>query len=122
MTGCRDMDKKHQKYPKNGGFPPFVTPQRFVFKNRALSLLYPYGALTSCKKLEKTNEQSLRYLKMDGRTTDQRPRTRAITKDPLRRTWGPKWSNGCNKVGQFCYKQNRTIKCVRSISFANRNP
>ena len=23
MTGCRDMDKKNQKYPKNGGFPPF---------------------------------------------------------------------------------------------------
>merc|ERR1719494_225858 len=64
MTGCRDMDKKH---PKNGGFPPFVTP-RFFFKNRALSLLYPYGALTSCKKLEKTNERSLRYLKTDTRT------------------------------------------------------
>ena len=29
MTGCRDMDKKHQKYPKNGGFPPFVTPKDF---------------------------------------------------------------------------------------------
>ena len=40
MTECRDMDKKHQKYPQNGGFPPFF------FKNRALSLLYPYGALT----------------------------------------------------------------------------
>ena len=23
------MDKKHQKYPKNGDFPPFVTPQDF---------------------------------------------------------------------------------------------
>ena len=21
MTGCRDMDKKHQKYPQNGFFP-----------------------------------------------------------------------------------------------------
>ena len=65
MTGCRDMDKKHQKYPKNGGFPPFATPQDFFFKNRALSLLYPYGALTSCKKLEKPLEQSLRYLMTD---------------------------------------------------------
>ena len=46
------MDKKHQKYPQNGVFPPFVTPKIF-FKNRALSLLYTYGALTSCKKLEK---------------------------------------------------------------------
>ena len=54
MTGCRDMDKKPQKLPKNGDFPPFVTPQDFFFKNLALSLLYPYGALTSCKKLEKT--------------------------------------------------------------------
>ena len=34
-------------------FSPFVTPQDFFFKNRTLSLLYPYGALTSCKKLEK---------------------------------------------------------------------
>ena len=83
MTGCRDMDKKHQNYPQNGGFPQFVTPQDF-FKNRALPFLYPYGSLTSCKKSEKTNEWSLRYLKTDGpmdqRTTDGR--TRAITKDP----------------------------------------
>ena len=40
MTGCRDMDKKPQKLPKNGVFPSVT--------------LYPYGALTSCKKLEKT--------------------------------------------------------------------
>ena len=63
------MDKKHQKYPQNGGFPPFATPQDFFFKNRALSILYPYGALTSCKKLEKSLERSLRYLKTD-RLTD----------------------------------------------------
>ena len=36
---------------------------------QALSLLFPYGTLTLCKKLEKTTEQSLRYLKMD-RPTD----------------------------------------------------
>ena len=70
MTGCRDMDKKHQKCPQNGVFPPFVTPQDFFFKNRALSLLYPYGALTSCTNLKKTNGQSLRYLKIEQRTTD----------------------------------------------------
>ena len=55
--------------PKRRVFP-ICDPPRFFFKNRALSLLYPYGALTSCKKLEKTNERSLRYLKTDGRTTD----------------------------------------------------
>ena len=54
ITGCRDMDNKHQKYPHNGGFPPFVTTQVFILTNWALSLLYPYGALTACKKLEKT--------------------------------------------------------------------
>ena len=48
-------------------------------------------ALTSCKKSEKTNEQSQRYLKTDGPWTDGRTdqRTMAITKDPLGRTRGP---------------------------------
>ena len=34
---------------------PHLWPPGFFFKNRALSLLYPYGALTSYKKIEKTN-------------------------------------------------------------------
>ena len=55
------MYEKYQKYPKNGGFPPFVTPQDFFFKNWALSLLFPYGALPSCQKTENTNGGSLRY-------------------------------------------------------------
>ena len=61
MTGCRDMNKIHQKCPKYVIF----------FTNLAFSPLYPYGALTSCKKLEKTNVQSLGYLKTD-RPMDQR--------------------------------------------------
>ena len=55
--------KMHQKW----GFNPFVTP-KIIFKNRALPLVYPYGALTSCQKLEKTNGQSRRYLKTDEQT------------------------------------------------------
>ena len=45
-----------QRYEKTqgGDFPPFVTP-RFFFKYRALVTFIPYGALTSWKKLEKTN-------------------------------------------------------------------
>ena len=70
------MDKKHQEMSPNG-FSPFMTPKHF-FKNKALSLLYPYGDIDSCKQLEKTNGQSLRYLKTDGRT--DHGRTRAITK------------------------------------------
>ena len=34
-------------------------------------LLYHYGALTSCKKSEKTNGLSLRYLQTDGLTNGQ---------------------------------------------------
>ena len=67
-------------------------PPRFFFKNRALSLLYPYGT-TSCKKLEKNNERSQRYLKTDQQTDGPQTKdgqTRVITKDPLGRTQGPK--------------------------------
>ena len=41
------------------------------FKILALSFLYPYGTLTSCKVSEKANEQFQRYLKTDGRTDGQ---------------------------------------------------
>ena len=51
--------------------------ERDVFPH--MRLLYPYGALTSCKKLENTHERSPRYLKTDGLTDCQ---TRAITMDP----------------------------------------
>ena len=55
---------------------PHLWPPRISFKNQALSLLYLYGTLSSCKNLEKINGWSLRYLKtdrlmdrpMDGRT------------------------------------------------------
>ena len=50
------------------GFFPICDPHDF-FKNRALSLLYPYGALTICKKLEKSLEQSLTDGPTDGLTT-----------------------------------------------------
>ena len=60
--------------PPKWGFSPICDPQRFFFKIRALSLFYPYGAFTSCKKLEKNNERSLIYLKMDQWTTDYRQR------------------------------------------------
>ena len=50
MTRCRDMDKKHRKYPKNGFFPHLWSPKIF-FQKQALSLLYPYGAITSCNGL-----------------------------------------------------------------------
>ena len=80
--------QKTSKMPPKWKFSPICDPSKFFFTNRALSLLYPYGALTSCKKLEKSLERSLRYLKTDGPRTDGR--TRAITKDPLGRTRGKK--------------------------------
>ena len=45
------------------GVSPISDPKRFFndffFQNKALSLFYPHGALTSCKELEKTNKLSL---------------------------------------------------------------
>ena len=71
MTGCRDMDKKHQKYPQNGGFPPFVTPQDFFSKIGLCHFCTFMVDLTSCKKLEKTDGRSLSYLKTDRPTNGQ---------------------------------------------------
>ena len=62
------MDKKPQKCPKNGGGVRQVGDPQDFFSKIVPSLLYPYGARTSCKILEKTNEQFPRYLKMDGLT------------------------------------------------------
>ena len=59
------MDKKHQNIPPKSGFSSICDPQDFFSK------IGLYGALTSCKKLEKTNEQSLRYLKTDTHTDGQ---------------------------------------------------
>ena len=60
--------QKSSKIPRKWSFSQICDPPKIFFKNRALSLLYPYGALTSCKKLEKTNQRSLRYLKTDTHT------------------------------------------------------
>ena len=62
--------QKTSKMSQKWGFSPICDPPRIFFKNRALSLLYPYGALTSCKKLEKSLERSLRYLKTDHGQTN----------------------------------------------------
>ena len=37
MTGCRDMDKKHQKCPHH--FPPSVTPQDFFQKSGSVTFV-----------------------------------------------------------------------------------
>ena len=62
-TGSMNMSKEFQKLPLEWGFLPFVIQKDLFYWG--WSLLYPYGALNSCKKLEKTYEQSPRYLKAD---------------------------------------------------------
>ena len=62
--------KISEHFKIKGGFPPYLTPQDLIFKDLALSLLYTYGSLTSCTKLEKTDGPSLRYFKTD-RLTDR---------------------------------------------------
>ena len=52
-------------------FFPYFGKMRIFPKNRALSLFYVYGPLTSCKKSEKSNERILRkmcYARTHGRT------------------------------------------------------
>ena len=68
------------------GIFPHLGPPKSFFKNQALSLLCPYGALTSCKKLENTNEQIFRGGRADGRADDTQTDTQTkevITKDPF---------------------------------------
>ena len=87
MTGCRDMDKNIKTTPKMG-FSPFVTPKIFFQKSGSITFV-PLWCPNFMQKLEKTNEQCLRYLKtdtrMDGLTTE------VITKDPFGLARGPKW-------------------------------
>ena len=49
MTGPKEKDKNLQNAPKLS-FSPICDLLRFDFKNQALSLLYTYDGLTSCKK------------------------------------------------------------------------
>ena len=56
--------QKTSKIPQKWGLSPICEPQRFFFKNRALSLLYPYGALISCKTRQVYNGP--RVLKSEG--------------------------------------------------------
>ena len=73
-----------------------MTTKDFFFKSGSVNFV-PYGALTSCKKLEKTNGMSLRYSKMDSPTeglTDQLMDQRTDRGDYLGTLWlnrGPKW-------------------------------
>ena len=39
ITGCRDMDKKHQKYPKSWGFPHLRPPQIFLQKSGSITFV-----------------------------------------------------------------------------------
>ena len=72
MTGSRDMNKKHQKFPKNGVFPQFVTPQDFFQKSGSVTFV-PSWCPNFMQKIEKNNERSPRYLKTDhGTHTDKR--------------------------------------------------
>ena len=48
MTGCRDIGKNIKMPPQNV-FSPFCDPQSFFVNNWSLSVLYPYGAQTSCE-------------------------------------------------------------------------
>ena len=63
LPSLRNEGKPLKRKKKENEVFPHLRPPKIFFKNQALSLLYPYGALSSCKTLEKTtSELSLRYL------------------------------------------------------------
>ena len=81
--------QKTSKISPKWGFSPICDPPlRFFFKNWPLSLLYPYGALTSCKKLEKNNERSQSYLITEGQKDSWT--NRLTDKGDYYGPWGPK--------------------------------
>ena len=46
------MDKKHQKCPKNGGFPPFATPKIFFQKSGSVTFV-PLWCTNFMQKIRK---------------------------------------------------------------------
>ena len=104
--------------PQRWGVYPICDPQDFL-KNRALSLLYPYGALTSSKKLEKSLERSLRYLKTGhGLTTDRwTNRQGRLLRTPSDK---PGVQNMCRKVEFPCISYTKHhISSIRHPSTQN---
>ena len=49
--------KTSKNAPKMGVSHPFVTPEFFFSKIGLLSLLYPSGTLTTCKKFDRPMDQ-----------------------------------------------------------------
>ena len=81
--------------------------------------MYPYGALTSCKKLEKTNERSLRYLKTDGPTDHGQGR---LLRTPLGK---PRVQETCDRIWEnrkFKYSSlTQDLLIKKSASIFNWN-
>ena len=126
MTGCRYMDKKHKKCPQSGVFSHF-SPEDFFFKNQALSLLCPCDSLTLCKKLEKTKEPSLRYLKTDhgphtNGQTDWHTRTdRGNYIGPPHINRGPKYLKFLTTWGHSQWPKNKCICKSSNMSLEERS-
>ena len=66
MTGSRGMGKNLRKCPHTGVFPLW-SPYN-IFQDQALSLWYPYGTQTSCKKLVKIMSRMKIMISKDGPT------------------------------------------------------
>ena len=96
------MQRYRQKISKKTNIQ--WTPHRYRQDDRALSLLYHYGALTSCKKLEKTNEWSPRYSKTDNGQTEWQEWLHRIPSDKA----------GSKKLKNDSQKSQK-IRCLVSI-------
>ena len=77
--------QKTSKMPQKWGIPPFVTPKIFLKIGLChfCTLMVPY---LHAKKLEKTNEQSLRNSKMDTQYAHTHGQGRLL-RTPLSKPW-----------------------------------
>ena len=89
MTGCRDMDKKHQKCPKNGGFPHLWPPKIFFQKSGSVTFV-PLWCPNFMQKIRK-NQWAVSEIFTDGPRTDQRTNGQGrLLRTPSGKPWAQK--------------------------------
>ena len=84
--------QKSTKMPQRWNSSPIYDP-KILFTNRAMSILYPYDALTSCK-IQKKLMSCLRDIqRQTDKRTDQRPNKRTDQPTNMADYLGPLWIN-----------------------------
>ena len=118
MAGCRNMNKKHQKYSKNRALPHLWPPKIFFKKSGSVTFV-PLWCPNFMHKLKKTNELFMRYLKQTNEPIDKgtEEQTKAIARGPkLMFCTGTHWSIQLLNMSQ--HKKDRPFLLYGSIIFS----